>query len=84
MVGAIEVQHHQMTQELAGEEDPLRWASAIAQWMHEHQSNQLVEFGELLRKSQMPWVELWLGALLGGFELEQQGEFYEGGVWLRC
>jgi len=25
----------------------------------------------------MPWVELWLGLLLGGFQVEQRGEFYQ-------
>jgi hypothetical protein len=24
----------------------------------------------------MDWVEIWLALLLGGFQLEQQGEFY--------
>lgn len=83
MVDAIEAQH-QGIQDLAGEEDPVGWARAIAQWMHEYKPNQQVEFGELLRELQMPWVELWLGALLGGFNLEQQGEFYEGEILLRC
>lgn len=31
----------------------------------------------------MPWVEVWLGVLLGGFELEQRGEFYEGEIFVR-
>lgn len=84
MVEEIEARHHQIIQDLASEEDPVGWARAITQWMHEHKPNQQVEFGELLRELQMPWVELWLGALLGGFNLEQQGEFYEGEILLRC
>ncbi|NJL21601.1 MAG: hypothetical protein HC895_13555 [Leptolyngbyaceae cyanobacterium SM1_3_5] len=84
MVNAIESHHQQMIQDLAGEEDPARWARAIADWMADHKPNQQVELGELLRELQMPLVELWFGALLGEFELEQQGEFYEAEVLLRC
>ncbi|KAM3099058.1 hypothetical protein ACKFKF_15580 [Phormidesmis sp. 146-12] len=32
---------------------------------------------ELVQDLQMDWVEVWLGLLLGGFKLEQQGEFYD-------
>lgn len=55
---------------------------AIEDW-----SNQLREFfmqtdkpallNELVQDLQMDWVEIWLGLLLGGFKLEQQGEFYD-------
>lgn len=32
---------------------------------------------------QMPLVEVWIAVLLGGFVLEQRGEFYEvGAIWL--
>lgn len=55
---------------------------AVEDW-----SNRLREFfmqtdkpallNELVQDLQMNWVEIWLGLLLGGFRLEQQGEFYD-------
>ncbi len=33
---------------------------------------------------QMPMVEVWLGLLLGGFTLEQRGDFYNSqNVWVK-
>ena len=38
---------------------------------------------ELQRQLQMPLVEVWIAALLGGFQLEQRGDFYETeDIWL--
>ena len=38
---------------------------------------------ELQQQLQMPLIELWIAALLGGFSLEQRGEFYETAeVWV--
>ncbi|MBD2091122.1 hypothetical protein H6F67_14805 [Microcoleus sp. FACHB-1515] len=84
MVEAIEAQHHSMIQDLAGEEDPLRWARAITAWIQFHKLEEPIEISRLLHELQMPWVEVWLGVLLGGFELEQHGEFYEGKILVRC
>jgi hypothetical protein len=36
-----------------------------------------VNWSELEAGLGMPWVELWLGLLLGGFGIEQRGEFYQ-------
>lgn len=36
------------------------------------------------RNLSMPWVEVWLGVLLSGFELEQRGEFYQAAIWVKC
>lgn len=33
----------------------------------------LIDLPQILN---MPWIEVWLGLLLGGFRLEQRGEFY--------
>ena len=39
---------------------------------------------ELQQQLRMPLIEVWIAALLGGFQLEQRGEFYETGeVWIR-
>ena len=38
---------------------------------------------ELQRQLQMPLIEVWIATLLGGFELEQRGGFYEAEeIWL--
>lgn len=57
-------------------------AEAVEDWsvrlreffMHTDKSTSL---NELVQKLQMDWVEIWLGLLLGGFRLEQHGEFYD-------
>ncbi|MBD3887530.1 hypothetical protein IFO70_38970 [Phormidium tenue FACHB-886] len=41
-----------------------------------------VSIAELSRGLEMPWVKVWLGVLLGGFRLEQRGEFYESPGWV--
>ncbi|OYD86508.1 hypothetical protein CDG77_34790, partial [Nostoc sp. 'Peltigera membranacea cyanobiont' 213] len=39
---------------------------------------------KLQRVLQMPMVEVWLGLLLGGFTLEQRGDFYHNqNVWVK-
>jgi hypothetical protein len=38
---------------------------------------------DLVYELKMPWVEIWLGLLLGEFDLEQTGEFYQGEILIR-
>ncbi|MCC5654885.1 hypothetical protein LC609_35010 [Nostoc sp. XA013] len=39
---------------------------------------------KLQRALEMPMVEVWLGLLLGGFTLEQRGDFYHNqNVWVK-
>lgn len=66
--------------ELAGEEDPMRWSQAI--WYLLEGSSEPINILKLAELLQMPLVEVWLGALLGGYVLEQKGEFYSKEVWL--
>lgn len=83
MVEQIEAEEHsQMIQQLAGEEDPIRWASTIAQWIQTNRSHQPISLTNLFRELPMPWVEIWLGLLMGQFELEQIGEFYQGEIFV--
>jgi hypothetical protein len=72
--------------QLTGEEDIERWRQAIAQYLHYLQTYpqpQLssmqapVRLVQIQRALEMPLVELWMGLLLGGYTLEQQGEFYD-------
>lgn len=81
MVEQIEAdEQSQMIRQLSGEEDPTRWAATIAQWMKANRSHQPLSLTTLFRELPMPWVEIWLGLLLGQFELEQRGEFYQGEI----
>lgn len=83
MVEQIEVEESQMIQQLAGEEDPTRWSAAIAQWFQSHAPSPQVRLSDLLCQIDMPWVEIWMGLLLGEFELEQQGAFYSAShIWV--
>ena len=61
---------------IAHEEDVSAWVGAIAAGLaaHSHQPMPLVQ---LQRTVQQPLGQLWLGALLGGFHLEQRGDFYD-------
>jgi hypothetical protein len=85
MVEQIEEEEEShMIRQLAGEEDPTRWSAAIAQWMQEYFPNQPVHLGKLQYSLGMPWVEIWMGLLLGNeFRLETTGDFYYGEVWVR-
>jgi hypothetical protein len=60
---------------VAHSEDVSGWAEAIKRWLAQRSSE--VSWSELEAGLGMPWVELWLGLLLGGFGLEQRGEFYQ-------
>lgn len=57
---------------------------AIAQWMQQYSQVSTVSLLKLQQALGMPIVEMWLGLLLGGFELEQRGDFYATaeGIWL--
>ena len=57
-------------------------AEAVEEWsarLREYfmQSSKPTLLDDLVQQLQMDWVEIWLGLLLGGFKLEQQGEFYD-------
>jgi hypothetical protein len=57
-------------------EDVSAWVGAIAQVLQQEESRTL-SLMELQGRSGMPWVAMWLGVLLGGYGLEQRGEFYQ-------
>jgi len=67
--------------DLSHDENVSEWSAKISAWFE--RQPQPILLLELQRALQMPWVELCLGALLGGFILEQRGSFYElGTVWI--
>ena len=84
MVEQIEAEEqNQMIRQLAGEEDPLKWSAAIAQWLCTHAVGQPICLVDFYQELEMPLVEVWVGLLLGEFELEQRGGFYElPGIWI--
>ncbi|WP_375514815.1 hypothetical protein [uncultured Nostoc sp.] len=67
---------------LASDEDVEKWQSAIAN--HLINVKDEISLVKLQRVLQMPMVEVWLGLLLGGFTLEQRGDFYHNqNVWVK-
>jgi hypothetical protein len=63
-------------------EDVSAWTGAIAQVLQQEES-QALSLLEVQARSGMPLVAMWLGGLLGGYRLEQRGEFYQREtIWL--
>ncbi|MEL6138460.1 MAG: hypothetical protein AAFR42_13755 [Cyanobacteria bacterium J06628_6] len=61
-------------------------AENVSDWIQELSSRGIgrpQKLIELQQQLQMPLIELWIAALLGGFSLEQRGQFYETAeVWV--
>jgi hypothetical protein len=57
-------------------EDVSAWVGAIAQVLQQ-EADQEMSLMELQGRSGLPLVTIWLGGLLGGYGLEQRGEFYQ-------
>ncbi|MGV0024423.1 hypothetical protein [Phormidesmis priestleyi] len=66
----------------AHSEDMTRWTAAIAHCL-QAAPDYPVSIAQLSQSLRISWVEVWLGVLLGDFQLEQQGEFYEAPVWVK-
>jgi hypothetical protein len=52
------------------------WVGAIAHVLQQEGSQEM-SLMELQGRLGMPWVAMWLGVLLGGYGMEQRGEFYQ-------
>ncbi|MFQ4144425.1 hypothetical protein [Chlorogloeopsis sp. ULAP02] len=66
---------------LAGDEDVGRWLGAIGLYLA--QTKDEISLVRLQCALKMPMVEVWLGLLLGGFLLEQRGDFYSSeDIWV--
>lgn len=74
--GLTEVEVFNQALEIAHDEDVSTWIGAIAQWMVDHQIS-TIPLVQLQQSIGMPLIQLWLALLLGGFTIEQRGEFYE-------
>lgn len=76
-----EVRSIEDVHKLAGDEDVQKWQNAIARYLADIQDE--ISLSQLQRALKMPIVEVWLGLLLGGFTLEQRGDFYHSqNVWV--
>ncbi|MBD2303814.1 hypothetical protein H6G80_30175 [Nostoc sp. FACHB-87] len=77
----LEIQTVEDVHRLAGDEDVQKWTRAIGVYLEQTKSE--ITLTLLQQKLKMPMVEVWLGLLLGGFTLEQRGDFYESeNVWV--
>ena len=63
------------------EEDVSAWMGAITEYLE--MAEGAVSFAELVKGLGKPVVVVWLGVLLGGFRVEQTGDFYGRSIWLK-
>jgi hypothetical protein len=78
MVKQLEMEAETQKQAVLGvahSENVSEWTKTISRWLAQQSSE--VSWRELEAGLGMPWVDLWLGLLLGGFRVEQRGEFYQ-------
>ncbi|WP_243713852.1 hypothetical protein [Nostoc sp. 106C] len=76
-----EVRSIEDVHKLAGDEDVHKWQTAIAHYLANIQDE--ISLPQLQHALKMPMVEVWLGLLLGGFTLEQRGDFYnKSDIWV--
>lgn len=80
--GLTEVEAFNQAMEIAHDEDVSAWVGAVAQWIGE-QNISGISLLQLQQSVGMPLIQLWLALLLGGFTIEQRGDFYETDqVWI--
>ncbi len=70
-----EAQMAEQIRDLAHGENVEEWSKAIDQYLQCFGST--IRLPDLQQALGMPIVELWLGLLMGGHSLSQQGEFYD-------
>ena len=61
---------------VAHDENVSGWIRSVQLWM-QGQAQEHYTLVELQRGTHLPLIKLWLALLLGQFEIEQQGDFYE-------
>lgn len=62
--------------QLAHDEDISAWVRAISDYIATHKTHE-ISLLELQRSLNMTLIQIWLALLLGGFVLEQRGDFYQ-------
>lgn len=69
--------------QLAHDENVEQWSGAIRAVLSASEPSQGNWLYEMQAQVELPLIELWLGLLLGGYQLEQQGDFYDGqSIWI--
>ncbi|MEH1910273.1 hypothetical protein [Nostoc sp.] len=67
-----------------GRQDPHLYRSGVDIAKYLKQVKGEISLTQLQGGLKMPMVEVWLGLLLGGFTLEQRGDFYHNqNVWVK-
>lgn len=74
--GLAEVEAFNQAMGIAHDEDVSAWVGTISKWMVEQQAA-MIPLVQLQQAVGLPLIQLWLASLLGGFAIEQRGEFYE-------
>jgi hypothetical protein len=83
-----------LIQDLAGNDTPSVWAQTIRHWLKQttealpvksgvEPHSDSIAFSTLCQQLPLSGVEIWMGLLLGGFDLSQSGEFYKAEVWIK-
>ncbi|BAY41969.1 hypothetical protein NIES2111_63650 (plasmid) [Nostoc sp. NIES-2111] len=73
VLAMVEIQTVEDVHRLAGDENVDEWRDVIAQYLAQVKDE--IALPKLQRNLKMPMVEVCLGLLLGGFDLEQRGSF---------
>ena len=72
---------------IAHDENVSEWTETIYQWMHDRQQGaSLLDLVSALSttNTNMTLIKVWLGLILGGYVLEQRGEFYDiATIWVQ-
>ncbi len=78
--GLTEAEIFNQVLQIAHNEDVSAWVDTIARMKP---LSYPVPLLQLQRSVEMPLIEVWLALLLGGYKLEQKGEFYDlHGIWI--
>lgn len=62
------------------EENVGAWVSAIRNYLEKDSG--AVSFAELVNGFEMLLVAVWIELILGGFKIEQTGDFYGQSIWV--
>jgi hypothetical protein len=73
---AVETVAETIWEDLAYDEDIGAWASTIRNWL-QHKQVKAVTLIQLEEQTGLSIVKLWLAGLLSGFEMKQDGTFYD-------
>jgi hypothetical protein len=58
------------------------WTDAISAYFS-RMEEPAISLKSLQQALESPWIEVWLGLLLGGYGLERRGDdFYSGNIWV--